>query len=249
MFSGTYVFPLAELDSALDMLQAMTDMKPRNTEYLCLMTHNPQAPDDAPGDVRKVMVVRAQVYADDAAEAARVLDPMASMSATGRSVFSLPSQPETYEDLFASSMDWRRGFGFGRFAVENAWTNSMREAVTEIASGFIQAPSWKSHIVVQPKNFSVRQRDGAFSVMGNTFIGIYCVWDEEQQDEQNLAWFRALSTDLDRFAVGHYVNEIDAASNPERLKQCYSGDAWQRLRKIRAHWDPENTVHDFPGLS
>ena len=151
VFSATYVYPLAALDSGLELLEHMAAMKPRDTEVLALLAHNPQAGSDAPPDVQKVMAVRAQVYADDEPSAAPILDGIAASSATRRSVFSLPRMQESYEKLFVESMDWRRGFGFGRFAVENAWTNDMQAAVKGIAAEFMQAPSWKSHVVIQPK--------------------------------------------------------------------------------------------------
>ena len=161
----------------------------------------------------------------------------------------MPALTESYESLFVGSMDWRRGFGFGRFAVDNTWTNSMRESVTAIASEYMQAPSWKSHVVIQPKLFSNGQKDSAFSVMGNTYIGLYSVWDEVQDDQQNMEWLGRMAAKLDTYAVGHYANEIDAANDIPRLKRCFSVDAWERLRSIREKWDPQHILHDFPGLS
>ena len=129
VFSSTYVFPLAILDAALSLLDDIVDLAPRNTELLALMLHNPQAPADAPAEMKKAIAVRVQVYANDAAAAAPVLDAIAAMPAASKSVFSLPAMTESFEQLFSSSMDWRRGFGFGRFAVENAWCDDRRAAV------------------------------------------------------------------------------------------------------------------------
>lgn len=249
VFSSTYVFPLAALDVGLDLLQQMAAMKPRNTEILALMTHNPQAGSEAPLDVRKVIAVRAQVYADETAQAAPVLDAIAAIPAAKQSVFSLPSIPESYERLFIDSMDWRRGFGFGRFAVDNAWTDDIRAAVEAIAAEFMQTPSWKSHVVVQPKLAPATIADAAFSVAGNTYIGIYSVWDDAAQDEAGLSWLRRMSGHLKAYAVGHYINEINAGDDPDRIRRCYSSEAWERLRAIRDRWDPQRVMHDFPGLS
>jgi FAD/FMN-containing dehydrogenase len=248
VFSATYVFPLPELDSALALLQNIVNLRPRSTELLALMLHNPQAPADAPAAMKKAIAVRAQVYADSAEAAAGVLDAIAAFPETGRSAFSLPSIPESFEKLFVDSMDWRRGFGFGRFAVENAWTNDLHSAVTAIAEDFIQAPSWKAHVVIQPK-LVTQGGDAAFSVSGNTYIGLYSVWDEADQDTESTDWLRRASRTLDEHAVGHYVNEIDAASDTKRLRKCFSEKAWARLRNIREQWDPDRVLHDFPGLS
>ena len=248
VFSATYVYPLAALDSAIELLEQMRSMQPGNTEMLALMTHNPQAPADAPDDVRKVIAVRAQIYADEAA-AAPVLDGIAAAPAAKQAVFSLPNMPESFEKLFVESMDWRRGFGFGRFAVENAWTNDMRAAIGAIAAEFMKTPSWKSHVVVQPKLAHAVHDDSAFSVAGDTYVGIYSVWDDPGTDGANVRWLRRMSAVLDAQGVGHYINEIDAAEDEQRIRSCYSGAAWSRLRNVRDRWDSRQVMHDFPGLS
>ena len=154
---------------------------------------------------------------------------------------------ETFEQLFSSSMDWRRGFGFGRFAVENAWCDDRRAAVEAIAKVYVNAPSWKSHVVVQPKLAQAIDGHGAFSVAADTYIGIYSVWDDDETDTANIRWLREMSKTLDEHAVGHYINEIDAFTNGARAKQCFSAASWQRLRKLRADWDPDEVLFDFPG--
>ena len=249
VFSGTYVYPLAELESALQLLERIVAAKPRQTELLALMAHNPQATTDDPPDVRKAMVIRAQVYADDETRAAPVLDAIAAVPAANRAVFKTPLVHESYEKLFVDGVDWRRGFGFGRFGVENAWTDNPRSAIQAIADEFTRAHSWKSHVVIQPKLSPAIAADAAFSVAGNTYIGIYSVWEDAANDEAEISWLRRMSSKLDEHSVGHYINEIDAAADPRRVRRCYSGEAWTRLRKIRERWDPDGVMHDFPGLS
>ena len=249
VFSATYVYPLAELDAALALLDGIVERQPPNTEILALMLHNPQAPQEAPPEMKKAIAVRAQVYANSDTDAAAELDAIAALPETARSVFSLPSLPESFEKLFVDSMDWRRGFGFGRFAVENAWTGETGAAVRAVAADFLEAPSWKTHVVIQPKLRLPDAGDGAFSVAGSTYIGLYCVWDEQNQDAASDAWLRRASGTLDSHATGHYVNEIDAFDATERLRSCYSEAAWKRLRAIRRQWDPDDVFHDFPGLS
>lgn len=245
--SSTYVFPIAMLDAALTLLDGIVDLAPRNTELLALMLHNPQAPADAPAEMKKAIAVRVQVYANNAAAAAPILDAIAAMPSASQSVFSLPAMEETYEQLFSGSMDWRRGFGFGRFAVENAWCDDRRTSVEAIANVYVNAPSWKSHVVIQPKFAEAIDGHGAFSVAAETYIGVYSVWDGDETDTANVGWLREMSETLDQHAVGHYINEIDAFTNTARARQCFSEVNWKRLRKLRADWDPDEVLFDFPG--
>lgn len=246
--SGTYVFPLASMDLAIELLGEIVELRPRHTELLALMAHNPQAGDDAPPDVRKMIVVRTQVYASQV-QAGRILEDIANLPAAKLAAFSLPDGVESFEKLFVEGMDWRRGFGFGRFAVENAWVASRVRAIGDIAEEFLRTPSWKSHIVIQPKLADATAPGGAFSVASDTYVGLYGIWDEPEDDARNLAWLRRMRDRLDAHAVGHYVNEIDAAADTQRLKRSFSDEAWARLRELRANWDPDGVFHDFPGLS
>lgn len=247
VFSATYVFPLGLLDTALDLLDGIVDLAPRNTELLALMTHNPQAPADAPAEMKKAVAVRVQVYVDDLASANTTLDAIAAMPAVKQSVFSLPAMTESFEQLFSGSMDWRRGFGFGRFAVENAWCNDRRAAVKAIAKVYTNAPSWKSHIVIQPKLAKAIDGHGAFSVAADTYVGVYGVWDDADNNSANLNWLREVSQTLDAHANGHYINEIDAFTDASRAKKCFSEAAWQQLQHLREKWDPNDVFSDFPG--
>lgn len=249
VYSGTYVYPLAALESALGLLEQIVDTRPGQTELLALMAHNPQSAADDPPDVRKAMVIRAQVYADSEQQAAPVLAAIAAIPAAKEAVFKTPLIHESYEKLFVDGVDWRRGFGFGRFGVENAWTDNVRAAVEAIADEFMRAHSWKDHVVIQPKLSPAVIGDGAFSVAGKTYIGIYGVWEEAANDKAEISWLRRMSSKLDKHAVGHYINEIDAAADPHRVRRCYSAAAWTRLREVRAHWDAHQVMHDFPGLS
>ena len=245
IFSSTYVFPLAMLDDALVLLNRMVDLEPRNTELLALMLHNPQAGPDAPPEMQKAIAIRAQVYEDSEDAAATTLDAIAAIPEASKSVFQLPALQESFEKLFVDSMDWRRGFGFGRFAVENGWTNDLTAAVTDIASDFLQATSWKSHVVIQPKLADVSKVDGAFSVAGNAYVGIYGVWDNAVEDPAGLAWLKTISATLDRHAVGHYINEIELTDDATRQQRCFSDSAWERLETIRASWDPDRVFYNY----
>ncbi len=248
-FTATYLYPLGLLESALDLLDQIEQLAPSNTELLALMLHNPSAPPDAPPEMQKAIAVRVQVYAASEQAAAPTLKEIAGLPAASTSVFRMGPLVESFEKLFVDSMDWRRGFGFGRFAVENAWVDNRREAVSAVADAYLRAPSWKSHVVIQPKLRKAVDGYGAFSRAAGTYIGLYSVWDEGVNDRQNEGWLRDLSGALDNFSVGHYVNEIDARNDQQRLQDCYSKDSWQTLRSLRRKWDPQNVLHDFPGMS
>lgn len=248
VWTGTYVFPLAALDVVAGFLDDLAALQAANTEILGIMVHNPQAGPDARPIERKACVVRALVFGDDEKEARPVLDFMAAHPAAKQAVFKIPNSPTDMEAMFVESMDWRRGFGFGRLGVENAWINDTQSALRSVAEVFVHAPSWKSHVVVQPKTGEIPHDAGSFSVSGTTYVGGYSVWDEASADRRNLAWLQEFKNALQPHAAGHYINEIDGASDPGRVRRCYSDAAWKRLRAVRSEVDPDGVFHDFPGI-
>ena len=249
LYSSTFAFPLTAVEDALDMLESMARSEPAKTELLGLMLHAPGAPLAVGDAASKVFIVRAQVYVDDERIARRTLAPMMEHPAQKHSGFKVPFQPESFESLFVDSMDWRRGFGFGRFAVDNAWVDDLRAGVRAVAEAYAAAPSWKSHVVVQPKLRPLPEADaGAFSIMDSTYLAAYAVWDDRADDDANQAWIRQMGSALETQATGRFINETDVASNPHRIRQCYSEPAWNRLTDLRRQRDPLGTFFDFPGL-
>jgi len=249
IWTGTYVFPLGALETVAGFLDDLAALKPANTEILGLMVHNPQAgPDSSPLE-RKACAVRALVFGNSEEDAKPVLDFMEAHPAAPEAAFKIPISSMDTEAMFVESIDWRRGFGFGRLGVENAWINDTQSALKSVAEAFVSAPSWKSHVVVQPKTGKTSSDAGAFSVAGATYIGGYSVWDEPNADRENLAWLQEFKHALEPHAAGHYINEIDGASDPNRVRRCYSDAAWKRLRALRSDMDPDGVFHDFPGIA
>ena len=52
---------------------------------------------------------------------------------------------------------------------------------------------------------------------------------------------------MDPFAKGHYVNEVEVRVRPERIRLCYSDDAWARLQALRQKYDPQGVFHTYLG--
>lgn len=53
------------------------------------------------------------------------------------------------------------------------------------------------------------------------------------------AWIEGLSGRLRQSDQGAYVNFLGLES-PERIRAAYPGAAWDRLRAIKAKYDPQN---------
>jgi FAD/FMN-containing dehydrogenase len=64
-------------------------------------------------------------------------------------------------------------------------------------------------------------------------------WDDPVDDEELIGWAREVYRDLATYAAeGVYVNVLSDEGD-ERVREAY-GDHYERLRRIKTEWDPDN---------
>ena len=61
-------------------------------------------------------------------------------------------------------------------------------------------------------------------------------------------WLKKTLPLMDPFAVGHYINEIEA-THPDRYRKCFSEQNWKRLRDLRQKYDPHGVFHNYLGVA
>lgn len=71
-------------------------------------------------------------------------------------------------------------------------------------------------------------------------VAIESNWTDPAQSDANVAWSREVFDDMQRFARGSYLNFPGFVENRDQLLQgAYAGNL-QRLREIKARYDPDN---------
>jgi FAD/FMN-containing dehydrogenase len=65
----------------------------------------------------------------------------------------------------------------------------------------------------------------------------------EAHAEHDTAWARRFFAALDRFREGVYVNFLGADEQPDRIREAYGADVYERLRDVKAKYDPDNVFH------
>ena len=89
------------------------------------------------------------------------------------------------------------------------------------------------------------ERTSALSVGGGTEVGIYAMWDNPAHDAHHFEWVRAVDTALAPFRTGRYVGEASLA-RPERVVECFTSGALDRLAELRRRYDPGGLFFGFP---
>jgi FAD/FMN-containing dehydrogenase len=72
-------------------------------------------------------------------------------------------------------------------------------------------------------------------------LGIEANWEPPADDEANIAWAREVHRDLQRFSDGsQYMNFPGFLEDRERVLRQTFGDAYDRLARVKAQYDPDN---------
>ncbi len=242
---NAYIYPVERLAELGEWLREAAAAGLRKTELLVLLLENPDADPAAPAAERKLCVVRPAVFADSESEAERILQPLAEHPLAKQALFSTGLQATTIQKLLEESIDYQRGFGFGRYAVDTVWADAPAPALDVVAREFLQAPARKSHVVVTIKGNTDLPADAALSRITDTWIGAYAVWDRPENDRANIDWLRQTSAALQPFAAGHAINELDTGGDPGKIERTFSPEAWRKLARVRAERDPNGLFHGF----
>jgi FAD/FMN-containing dehydrogenase len=247
VMESSYIYSLAELDTATALLQAWASSSPADTELMMLLAHNPMAASAAPPLEQKMCIVRAVTYGKLPGAAEATLGRLADHPLTGAAALKNEQVPTSLKRMQEESVNANRGLGFGRYAVDTVWTDRLAETMAAIRDHFASANSAKTHYVVSPKMNRSLHRNAAASVIGDAFVGAYTMWDEPEQDAASFKWLDGASQRLRPLAVGQYINEVDAFRDPTVLKRCFSTAAWERLSKLRRKYDPHGVFAGWPG--
>ena len=162
---------------------------------------------------------------------------------------TVPAKATSLEQMSVESINPALGLGFGRYAVDTVWTDELAAMAGALRQQILTSPSPKTHFVISPKMNRQLSRDSAFSVVGDTFVGAYAVWDAADDDAANFAWLQQTKKTLAARACGQYINEVDAFRDTSAPARCFSPGAWQKLSEVRKQYDPKGRLYAWPALA
>jgi FAD/FMN-containing dehydrogenase len=229
-------YPLSQARALQDWMVAAKRVLPDNLEFTALTL---AAPPPLAVAGSHVLLATATVFAEDAAEAEAVLGRLGGMAPAGA------LHEEVVETSFADlyiPLDHALPQG-KRYAVDCLWSGQPSAAFLDtFARQVAEAPSAGclalTAVLPAPEGDGPPPPDTAFSMAGLGFGAIYAVWDDPAADAAHIAWLRRAADALAPETIGHYVGEADLA-RPGWLQKCYAPEAWARLARLRAEWDPQ----------
>jgi len=241
------IFTLDALPEAIAMLNDWVASQPADCELMMLLANNPMAPPDAPAHMKKLAIARAVAFTDSENSSRERLSKLISHPTVDRAVAPATIAATSLVQMAEQSINPAMGLGFGRYAVDTIWTNHLSELAEVLQRRLLAAPSPKTHFVISPKLNRDLPRDAAFSVVGETFVGAYTVWNDAAGDDSNFTWLQNTREELHPKALGQYINEVDAFRDPAAPARCFSPASWERLAQVRRAYDPKGAFETWPG--
>jgi FAD/FMN-containing dehydrogenase len=138
---------------------------------------------------------------------------------------------------------WPAGF---RHAADNAFVGEgLEEVGAVIEQAMRSAPSQLSRAVIAFGNHPEHSPDVALSRLGLHSINLYATWESPVDDEPNVDWVRRSMAGVAPWSKGHYIGETDLTAEPGRARACFTAEAWERLERVAAEYDPDRRLAGF----
>jgi FAD/FMN-containing dehydrogenase len=156
---------------------------------------------------------------------------------------------------------YREEIGMTDLEGEGGWVEGLRyavdgcqyelDAVAAVAARVKQdvraAPSRLSRIVLVFTSIPAEGPDVALTRLGDADVSSYATWEDPSEDAANVTWLSEHIAGLRPWTVGFYSGESDLLAEPDRPQRCFTPENWQRLRAVKATYDPDNRFFDYLG--
>ncbi|SHE56300.1 FAD/FMN-containing dehydrogenase [Fodinibius roseus] len=187
------------------------------------------------------------LYAGNPAEGESVIKPFREIGTP----LSDGIEATSYADLL-SELDEMYRSGDRNYYRSAFFDSIPDEAIDTFVEKAAPIPSPFSSIFLEPLGGAIARRDThatAFPHRERKFcITAVPKWDDENRDEEMMAWADELFNALKPYAAdGVYVNYLDEVGD-EPARDAY-GQHWNRLTELKKKWDPENLFrmnHNVP---
>jgi FAD/FMN-containing dehydrogenase len=245
--ASNYIIPLDKLDETTAISdQLVNNSLDKRVEFINLLAHSPVAPAGTRAEDAKICFVTAFAFGDSEEESIDLLAPVTTSKLGKLSLHKEEKLAFSYEGLFNKYFSLQVPAGMmARYKVDNVMTDEPAKVLHELADHFRKAPSHHAH-VLSAMGLNLKHHDDAcFSSIATTYVGCYAIWDDEKDDDANYKWLGDCIPLMEPYNKGHYVNEVEPRFNPNRLRECFSSEAWTRLEQLRSKYDPKGVFHHY----
>jgi len=228
MTHDTWMFELEDLEPLLTWIDELLPSLERVVEPVIAATRLPR-PDGPP-----VLLLHTTAMCETAAEAERVLAPLAACPIADRAIDHQRGPTTIEAENEAQALQNPENH---RYGVDCTWTDArgaqlaplLRELWSELPTEH-SFSIWYGWAPTRPLP------DMAFSVEGRAYIATYAIWPDAADDERHRAWVVDHTARLAELGKGVYLGDTDFTRRSDRF---LSPENFTRLEQIRAQRDPD----------
>jgi FAD/FMN-containing dehydrogenase len=243
VLSGPLLWEATDTDRVLRLYRDFIDDAPDELGTIVRFGTAPPLP-DIPEDLRwrPVMIVSV-CWSGSVADGDEVLRPLREH---GAPLLDLVG-PTPYVD-YQSGVDSTVQHGWNYYWKSTHLPELSDALIDVIAEQAFDASSPRSYAVIFHLGGAVSRVAEGATAFGNrkashamTMDG---VWQSgEDRGEHDTAWVQRFYSALDRFRAGVYVNFLAGDERPDRIREAYGDDVYERLRDVKTKYDPGNVFH------
>ena len=236
---GLIAWPASEAPKVLDFYRKVAAEAPPELTVVTLMRLAPPAP-WLPKDYHgKPIIAILTCYSGDPAQGEEIVAPIKAFGSPIGDVMIRRPYVQLQSMLDATQPKGRRYYWKSEYlpGIEPDLCNRFMAHAEKIPSPhsaliFFQLEGALNNIA--NNHSSVGNRDARY------VLNIAGSWEDENDDEANIAWARTAWDDMKSFSTGGtYINFLTADEGPER-NEAALGVNIKRLAEIKAKWDPDN---------
>ena len=234
------MYPVAEAPRVFRFFRDYMPAAPEDLMAIAILWNSPDG-DPIPEEARnQPVVILAGAHSGPLDEGERAVAPFRQV-ATPLVDFSGPMPFVQAQRLFdADYPDGRRYYW------KSLYLDSLDDAaVSTLVDHARRRPSTLSSVDVWALGGAMRREPpggSAFSHRDRPYLlGIESNWDDADDDGRNIDWARGVLADMQRFSKGGlYLNFPGLVEEGDALLRQSFGSSYERLRAVKAKYDPEN---------
>ncbi len=234
-----FAVPLADATAGIAAVAAVVREAPDELTFMLVGPTTEERTVDGVPAGPKEHVRLFGVYHGSLADAEAALAPMRSLpNLSGR------IGPITYPELQAIS-------GLMPFGLRNYWKGHfVRDldgpAIDAVVRGMTTAPGEVSFLLLESISGRGRREPDGGAAFGQREarwnVSALAIWEDAADDERQIGWARGVTNELAASSLtgAGYGNYSPVDETAERVRAAFGPERFERLRRIKARYDPDN---------